>query len=51
VAAYATSLVLFGLVVIGWCADRFNLKRRIMWFRITTKPCGQRRNRSAAAFG
>jgi uncharacterized membrane protein YhiD involved in acid resistance len=36
VAAYATSLVLFGLVVIGWCADRFNLKRRIMVFRITT---------------
>jgi len=26
----------FGLVVIGWCADRFNLKRRIMVFRITT---------------
>jgi len=27
VAAYATSLVLCRLVVIGWCADRFNLKR------------------------
>jgi putative Mg2+ transporter-C (MgtC) family protein len=36
VAVYATALVLFGLVVIGWCADRFNLKRRIMVFRITT---------------
>ena len=36
VAAYATGLVLFGLVVIGWCADRLNLKRRIMVFRITT---------------
>ena len=35
VAAYATGLVLFGLVVIGWCADRLNLKRRIMVFRIT----------------
>jgi putative Mg2+ transporter-C (MgtC) family protein len=36
VAAYAAGLVLFGLVVIGWCADRLNLKRRIMVFRITT---------------
>jgi putative Mg2+ transporter-C (MgtC) family protein len=36
VAAYATGLVLFGLVVVGWCADRLNLKRRIMLFRITT---------------
>jgi putative Mg2+ transporter-C (MgtC) family protein len=36
VAAYATGLVLFGLVVIGWFADRLNLKRRIMMFRITT---------------
>ena len=36
VAVYATGIVLFGLVVIGWCADRFNLKRRIMMFRITT---------------
>jgi len=35
VAAYATGLVLFGLVVIGWCKDRLNLKRRIMVFRIT----------------
>jgi putative Mg2+ transporter-C (MgtC) family protein len=30
VAAYAAGLVLFGLVVIGWCADRLNLKRRVM---------------------
>jgi putative Mg2+ transporter-C (MgtC) family protein len=36
VAAYAAGLVLFGLVVIGWCADRLNLKRRVMVFRITT---------------
>jgi putative Mg2+ transporter-C (MgtC) family protein len=36
VAAYAAGLVLFGLVVIGWCADRLNLKRRVMMFRITT---------------
>src|SRR5207245_2466986 len=36
VAAYATGLVLLGLLVIGWCADRLNLKRRVMVFRITT---------------
>ena len=36
VAGYATALVLFGLVVIGWIAQRFNLKCRIMVFRITT---------------
>ena len=36
VAAYATGLVLFGLVVIGWGADRLNLKRRVVAFRITT---------------
>jgi putative Mg2+ transporter-C (MgtC) family protein len=36
VAVYSTGLVLFGLVVIGWCADRLNLKRRVMLFRITT---------------
>jgi hypothetical protein len=28
--------VLFGLIVIGWAADRLNLKRRIVVFRITT---------------
>jgi putative Mg2+ transporter-C (MgtC) family protein len=36
VAAYATGLVLFGLVVLGWIAERFNLKRRVMVFRVTT---------------
>src|SRR5260370_8844082 len=36
VAAYATGLVIFGLGVIGWCAARLNLKRRVMVFRITT---------------
>src|SRR6266478_4675154 len=36
VAAYATGLVIFGLVVVGWGADRLNLKRRAMVFRITT---------------
>jgi putative Mg2+ transporter-C (MgtC) family protein len=36
VAGYAAALALFGLVVIGWVADRFNLKRRCMVFRITT---------------
>jgi putative Mg2+ transporter-C (MgtC) family protein len=36
VAAYATGLVLFGLIVIGWFAERFNLKRRVMVFRVTT---------------
>lgn len=36
VAGYATALVLFGLIVIGWVAQRFNLKRRVMVFRVTT---------------
>lgn len=36
VAAYATGLVLFGLIVIGWVAERFDLKRRVMVFRVTT---------------
>jgi putative Mg2+ transporter-C (MgtC) family protein len=36
VAAYSTGLVLFGLIVIGWTAQRFNLKRRLMVFRVTT---------------
>ena len=36
VAAYSTGLVLFGLIVIGWCEDQLNLKRRVMVFRITT---------------
>jgi putative Mg2+ transporter-C (MgtC) family protein len=36
VAAYATGLVLFALICVGWLADRFNLKYRNMCFRITT---------------
>src|SRR5215467_3105049 len=36
VAGYAAGLVLFGLVCIGWLAERFNLKYRHMAFRITT---------------
>ena len=36
VAAYSTGLVLFGLVLLGWAAQRFNLKFREMVFRITT---------------
>jgi uncharacterized membrane protein YhiD involved in acid resistance len=36
VAAYATGLVLFGLICVGWLADRFNLKYRNICFRITT---------------
>jgi putative Mg2+ transporter-C (MgtC) family protein len=36
VAGYATGLVIFGLVVVGWCAERLNLKRRVLVFRVTT---------------
>jgi putative Mg2+ transporter-C (MgtC) family protein len=36
VAAYATGLVIFGLIVIGWGAERLNLKRRVIVFRVTT---------------
>jgi putative Mg2+ transporter-C (MgtC) family protein len=36
VAVYATGLVLFGLICVGWAAKRFNLKYRMMVFRITT---------------
>ena len=35
VGGYATGLVLFGLVVLGWIAQRSDLKVRIMGFRIT----------------
>jgi len=35
VAAYATALVLFGLICIGWVADRLDLKFRRMFFRVT----------------
>ena len=36
VATYATPLVLFGLVGLGWLAERFDLKCRPMVFRFTT---------------
>jgi len=36
VAGYATGLVLFGLTAIGWAEQYFNLKCRLMVFRITT---------------
>ena len=36
VAASATAIVLFGLLVLSWCADRFNLKSRVLVFRFTT---------------
>jgi putative Mg2+ transporter-C (MgtC) family protein len=35
VATYSAALVLFGLVFLGWFAQRFNLKYRCMVFRIT----------------
>jgi putative Mg2+ transporter-C (MgtC) family protein len=35
VGGYATGVVLFGLVVLGWIAQRSNLKSRFMGFRIT----------------
>lgn len=36
VAVYSTALVLFGLICVGWVARRFDLKRRVLVFRITT---------------
>lgn len=36
VAGYSTGLVLFGLTVIGWAEQFFNLKCRLMVFRFTT---------------
>lgn len=36
IAAYTTALVLFGLVCLGWVAQRFDLKSRPMAFRVTT---------------
>src|SRR5260370_4710018 len=36
VAAYATGLVLFGLICVGWGARGYNLECRDMGFRITT---------------
>ena len=35
VGGYATGVVLFGLICLGWEAQRTNLKARIMGFRIT----------------
>jgi len=35
VAAFATGLVLFGLIGLGWAAQRFDLKSRPMVFRFT----------------
>ena len=36
VATYTTALVLFGLVCLGWLAQRFELKCRPIVFRVTT---------------
>jgi len=36
VASSATAIVLFGLFVIAWCAERFSLRSRVMVFRFTT---------------
>jgi putative Mg2+ transporter-C (MgtC) family protein len=36
VAGSATAIVLFGLFALAWCADRFNLKSRMLVFRFTT---------------
>jgi putative Mg2+ transporter-C (MgtC) family protein len=36
IAIYATGLVLFGLICLGWAARRFNLKPGVFVFRITT---------------
>jgi putative Mg2+ transporter-C (MgtC) family protein len=36
VAAYTTALALFGLVCLGWVAERFDLKCRPTFFRFTT---------------
>jgi putative Mg2+ transporter-C (MgtC) family protein len=36
VAGSATAIVLFGLFVVAWCADRFSLKSRPLVFRFTT---------------
>ena len=36
VAGSATAIVLFGLFVVAWCADRFSLRPRMLVFRFTT---------------
>ena len=35
VAEFSTGLVLFSLVVLSWCEQRFGLRTRVMGFRIT----------------
>ena len=40
VAAYATGIALVGLVLVGWLADRLNLKVRSMMFRVTSSSTG-----------
>ncbi|HKW36040.1 MAG TPA: MgtC/SapB family protein [Candidatus Acidoferrum sp.] len=40
IAAYATALVLFALVCLGWVAQRFDLKHRSVAFRFTTSHTG-----------
>ena len=35
VAEFSTALVLFALVVLGWCEQRFGFRARMMGFRIT----------------
>ena len=36
IAGSATVIVLFGLLVLGWCSQRLNLKARMLLFRFTT---------------
>jgi putative Mg2+ transporter-C (MgtC) family protein len=36
VAGSATAIVLFGLFVVAWCANRFNIKSRMLIFRFTS---------------
>jgi putative Mg2+ transporter-C (MgtC) family protein len=35
-AGTATAIVLFGLIVLAWCTDRFSLRSRALVFRFTT---------------
>jgi len=36
VAGASTGIVIFGLVVLAWAAEKFNLKPRLLIFRVTT---------------
>jgi putative Mg2+ transporter-C (MgtC) family protein len=36
VAGSATAIVLFGMFVVAWCANRFNIKSRMLIFRFTS---------------